>query len=412
MEEQLGISWELTSDKEYWRNYNGPKLNYSEFAITENDLRIQPHTLLQEKGVVGQNLSVNRWKHSTILFYNQPGAKIPFDIFASIFYLLTRYEEYLPHTKDSHGRFKMQDAVAAQFSFLQEPVVDQWVCELRKILAQNFNIKLPTKKFKFTPTYDIDIAWKYLHKGQKRAIGGWLKDFLTLKWKENINRFQVKKGKRKDPFDCFDWLDNVHSDFQLKPIYFMLLGKLGAFDKNADPELPEMQKLMQKLSKQYKMGIHPSYNSHSSLEVLKAEIKILSDCTRQKVEIARQHYIKFNLPDSYENLIAAGIKQDYSMGYATINGFRAGTCNDFLWYNLKTEAVTDLRIYPFAFMDATSKFYSKHTTEEAWREWERLWHAVKKVEGNFISIGHNYILGTDSAYKGWRELYLKCLQQQ
>lgn len=413
MEEQLGVAWELTADKSYWLAYDGPKINYSESGIATKELRIHPHPLLQERGVVVQQLSINRWKHSTILFYNQPGAKIPFDVFAAGFYLLSRYEEYLPHVTDHHGRYKHEQSVAAQFSFLQEPVVDQWIFQLRKIIEQFFDLKLPVKQFSFKPTYDIDIAWKYLHKGQQRQWGGVAKDFLTLKWPEITRRFQVLMGKRQDPFDSFDWLDKVHFEYNLQPIYFMLLGQESAeFDKNAHPRLPEMQQLMQKLASQYSVGIHPSYQSHTGLNVLQSEIKLLSSCIKQEIVHSRQHYIKFSLPKTYERLITAGIQHDYSMGYATLNGFRAGTSNDFLWYDLKEEMVTHLRIHPFVFMDATSIFYAKHTTAEAWMEWERLWHAVKKVDGTFISIWHNYILGTDKAYKGWPALYLKCLEQQ
>jgi hypothetical protein len=137
----------------------------------------------------------------------------------------------------------------------------------------------------------------------------------------------------------------------------------------------------------------------------------LENATGKHITQSRQHYIKFTLPETYETLISQGIGDDYSMGYASANGFRAGTSNAFLWYNLKKENVSPLRVHPFAFMEATNKFYLKQNPEAAWPEWERLWHAVKKVDGTFICIWHNYILGTDNDSKGWRELYLKGLEQ-
>jgi hypothetical protein len=409
--EQLGITFGLTTDLIHWNNFEGAKINYSSYKYANEHLHIIPHSILKETDITPQNLSINRWKHSTILFYNQPGAKVPFDIFAAAFYLLSRYEEYLPNEKDKHGRYNPEQSVAAQYSFLQQPVVDEWIFHFGKILEQQFQLHLRKKEFQFIPTYDIDIAWKYLHKGSKRNLGGLVKDVVLLKWADVSERIAVNAGKNKDPFDCFEWLDSVHEKYQLHPIYFMLLGQPGAFDKNANPYSEAMQDLMKTLGKRYSMGIHPSYGSHKNAGILKAEIEILESNIQKSITQSRQHYIKFSLPETYEILISQGIQEDYSMGYASSNGFRAGTSNSFLWYNLKDENVTSLRVHPFAFMEATNKFYLKQNPQTAWEDLERLWHAVKKVNGTFISIWHNYILGTDKAGKGWRELYLKMLEQ-
>lgn len=409
--EQLRLSFQLTYDIAGFSTYEGAKINYCSNSNLKDGLKILPHPILQESSIQIQSLSVNRWKHSTILFYNQPGAKIPFDIFAASFYLISRYEEYLPNEKDKHGRYKYEQSVASRFAFLQQPVVDEWIFHFGKILEQQFQIELKKKQFEFLPTYDIDIAWKYLHKGLKRHWGGLLKDVVSLNWKEVTKRIVVSAGKAKDPFDCFEWMDEIHKAYHLHPVYFMLLGQTSAFDKNADPESEAMQQLMKKLGKQYSMGIHPSYASHESLAILKSEVIILEEAIQKPIVQSRQHYIKFELPETYERLIVQGIEHDYSMGYASCNGFRAGTSNSFLWFNLKNENITSLRVHPFAFMEATNKFYLKHNPEAAWREWERLWHAVKKVNGTFVSIWHNYILGTDEASKGWRTLYLRALDQ-
>jgi hypothetical protein len=408
--EQLSIAFKLTDDIEEWKRHDGSKINYSKEDPGQSSLRIIPHNLLNEETIQQQDLSINRWKHSTILFYNQPGASIPFDIFSAVFYLISRYEEYLPHEQDNHGRFKQEQSVAAQFSFLQQPVVDEWLVFFGEILAQKTGIKIKEKTFRFQPTYDVDIAWKYLHKGNKRLWGGYFKDLLTLNLRNVLERRAVLSGKQKDPYDCFAWLDEMHQQYKLQPLYFLLLGKLSDFDKNAEPTLPAMQKLMLDLSAQYELGIHPSYGSHESVNILKGEVDILANVTHKTITKSRQHYIKFTLPQTYERLIAAGITDDYSMGYASGNGFRAGTSNSFPWYHLLKEYETELRIHPFVFMDATCRFYNKQNTQDAWQEWERLWYAVKKVNGTFISIWHNHMLGNHSESKDWRELYLKTLK--
>lgn len=409
--EQLQVAWQLTADREAWLQYEGLKLNYSADKLQEGTIHIKPMGLLQEEQIVReQQLHVNRWKHSTILFYNQPGAQVPFDIFAAVFYLLSRYEEYLPHKKDKHGRYPAALSAAAQYAFLQQPVVDEWICSFRKVLEKQSGATWPQKQFNSRFSYDIDIAWKFRHKGARRTYGGYLRDLLLLRWSSVAARKAVLSDKAKDPYDCFEWLDGLHRHYKIRPLYFLLLGKCGAYDKNADPALPAMKTLVASIAAQYETGIHPSYLSHESERILREEIRLLELSSNKPVTQSRQHYIKFELPHTYRKLVQANITDDYSMGYASANGFRAGTSNTFPWYDLDEEAVSSLRVHPFAFMDATSKFYAGNNTEETFREFERLFHAVKKVNGTLFSIWHNYILGTDKTFAGWPQLYERVLQ--
>lgn len=407
--EQLGIPFSTTTDAEEWQAYDGPKINYSKTPLTADELRIVPHPLLAEEGIKKQELAVQRWKHSTILCYNQPGAVIPFDLFAAVFYLISRYEEYLPYTADQHGRYPAEQSAAAQYSFLQQPVVDEWLFHLGKILEKKFGITLPARQFNFKPTYDVDIAWKYRHKGARRWWGGLSKELLQLKWLSLAGRLATATGAGKDPYDSFGWLDELHAQYNLAPLYFFLVSSGSQYDRNVLPGTDAMRSLMHRIGQRYKTGLHPSYLSHRDEHTLSHERQMVQINTGKETTCSRQHYIKFTLPETYERLIAAGITDDYSMGYASANGFRAGTSQSFPWYNLKTEQATNLRIHPFTFMDATSRFYNKQKPDEAWKEWEQLWHAVKKVDGTFISIAHNHLLGKAPENKGWAQWYEKVL---
>jgi hypothetical protein len=407
--EQLQLAYRITADTTEWNNWDGWKLNYSREDLPGAALRIIPQGLLQEEGIRQQPLAVNRWKHSTILFYNQPAAAVPFDLFSAAFYLLSRYEEYLPHKTDKHGRYTPEQSAAGQYAFLQQPVVDEWICQLKAILERQYKAALPVREFTYLPSYDIDIAWRYRYKSALRTAGGYLRDFVRLNWGDIAERRAVLTGRKKDPYDSFAWLDECHAKYKLQPLYFFLLGTLSRFDRNADPQLPAMQELMRSLTAKYETGIHPSYSSHEDISRLRQEINILYNVTGVPVTRSRQHYIKFSLPETYKRLEAAGITADYSMGYASCNGFRAGTSCSFAWYDLSMETTTALRIHPFAFMEATSKFYGGQSPDAAFAEWERLYHAVRKVNGCFTSIWHNHILGTHKDSRGWRALYERTL---
>ncbi|WP_162902963.1 polysaccharide deacetylase family protein [Taibaiella koreensis] len=410
-EEQLGTAYRVTTSTEEWMAFEGPRINYSKTPLVADELQIVPHALLGESDIRTQSLAVQRWKHSTILFYNQPGAAIPFDLFAAAFYLISRYEEYLPHKEDRHGRYEAAQSAAAQYSFLQEPVVDQWIGQLRRILVQRFQLPLSAPSFRFQPSYDVDIAWKYRHRGIRHYWGGMAKELLQVKWRSAASRLAAGLTGGRDPYDCFAWLDALHERYRLAPLYFFLAGSGSRYDRNVLPGTPAMQQLMRHISERYTVGVHPSYLSHTNPSILSDERGIVSVYTHQEITRSRQHYIKFGLPHTYRELMAAGITDDYSMGYAMANGFRAGTSNAFTWYDLEAEAAYPFRVHPFIFMDATSRFYLRHKPGEAWQEWERLWHAVQQVGGTFTSIMHNHLLGPARENKGWGEMYRKALAQ-
>lgn len=409
--EQLQLDYQLTSNQEEWSNYAGPKINYSKEHFYEDNLLIKPNGILFENTIQEQQLSIQRWKKTTVLFYNQPGKKIPFDLFSAVFYLISRYEEYLPHTKDMHGRYDLKQSAAFTYSFLDVPLIDLWLFHFRQILESSFSIQLPKKEFQLLQSFDIDMAWKFLHKDKIRNYGAYLKSAIKADIKGMKQQISVMNEKVEDPFFSFPALKRLHEQYQIKPLFFILLAKrLSAYDRNTDPENPQMQKLVHQLAKCNEVGIHPSYQSHESKAILQEEIDCLSNIIKRPVSKSRQHFIKFTLPETYRNLIESGIKEDYSMGYALKNGFRASTSNSFLWYDLPVEKTSDLRIHPFAFMDASSKFHLKLSTDETFKEWTQIYRKIKEVDGTLISIWHNYILSNRGDEKSWLPLYEKVLK--
>lgn len=407
--ERLKRSFQLSSNKEVFQSFSGPKLNYSLESFPMEVLTIKPHPILFETDIREQQLSIQRWKKTTVLFYNQPGSKIPFDLFSAIFYLISRYEEYLPHQKDKHGRYDVKQSAAYQFGFLREPLIDKWLYHFEISLQISFGFALSKRRFQFLPSFDIDMAWKFLHKPKGMNVGGWIKNIFKGQISEIKERFFVTIKGRLDPFYSFDQLNTLHSNYSLHPLLFILLGKRSRYDRNTEPTHPAMLQLMKELRQSYECGIHPSYQSHQNKEIVQNEMNILQAAIQKPVIKSRQHFIKFNLPSTYQILIELGIQEDYSMGYAALNGFRASTSHSFLWYDLSKEQKTGLRIFPFAFMDATSKFYLHQNQEQAFQEWLHFYREIKLVEGQFISIWHNYILSNPSDKKSWLPFYERTL---
>jgi hypothetical protein len=119
--------------------------------------------------------------------------------------------------------------------------------------------------------------------------------------------------------------------------------------------------------------------------------------------------LKFILPDTFNSLLAAGITEDYSMGFADMAGFRAGTCKPFYFYDLKNEKQNGLKIFPITFMESTLQI-SLHPNE-SFEKIVSLLEEVKNVGGTFISLWHNHTISDTDEYKEWKNVHEKMVQK-
>jgi hypothetical protein len=415
--EMQGTAIQVTSSIEEFIKYDGPNLNYSDKRITESEIWIKPHALLFEKDIKEQHIECFAINGNKAFFKTE--GDLAFDIFAASFYLLSRYEEYLPHSKDMYGRYAFENSLAFKERFLNLPLINTWIQDLIVLLEKKFLLfttrpEQQSKHSSFTllPTYDIDIAWSYKHKGGWRNTGGLLRSLITGKWSLVKERIQVLRGKQKDPFDSFGWLNNLHKKYKLKPYYFFLVPeKRGRYDKNISPKCKALQELIHDHVIRYPVGIHPSWKSGDDVSLLTKEIETLSKLNGSPVVSSRQHYIRFNLPEGYRRLIDNGIQFDFSMGYGSINGFRASVASPFYWYDLEKEEQTRLMLFPFCYMEANSFYEQKKSAQQALEEMQHYYNVVKSVNGYFIMIWHNSFLGTDKLYKGWRDVYEQFIKE-
>lgn len=400
--EYLETAYRITVNTEEFNAHIGVKINYTA-AEQEDCINIIPEKLLFEKDIHQQRIEI--FQHDNYPCFFQQTSGYPFDIFAACFYLLSRYEEYLPFEADEYGRYPHADSIAYKNNFLHLPLINIWLNHFGKYLQEIFpSFELKKKSFHFTPTYDIDMAWSYQHKGLLRNIGGFVK-------RPSVERIKVLTDNSKDPFDVYDELHVLHKEYALAPVYFFLMAEEhGKYDKNISPENEAMHQLIRE-HRVYDIGIHPSWKSFEHPGLILSEKNKLENISEKKISISRQHYIKFIIPQTFRHLIDAGITDDHSMGYGSINGFRASVAHSFLWYDLLKEETTFLRIHPFCFMDANSFFEQKQLVETSAEELMHYFQICKENNGHLITIFHNNFLGSDPQFKGWKEMYQRFTSQ-
>ncbi|MBT3209996.1 MAG: hypothetical protein HN704_07600 [Bacteroidetes bacterium] len=406
----LNAEIRFTNSKDEFLAAGTPKFNYSGSKI-KDELFLESNPILFEESIVGKNILVSEFQDQKIFFETNEDSFFCFDIFAASFYLISRYEEYLPGKKDKFGRFLAENCIAFKNNFLEEPIVNNWVLLFRKKLKEVFpKISFAENNFSYIPTIDIDNAFAYKFKGYYRIFGALAKTIIDFNFKETIERIKVLLDLKKDPYDTYSFLNKVHKQHKFNAIFFFLLGNFSQYDRNIPVSNVSFRKMIYEISRKISIGIHPSFASNTNKAQLKKEIHNLKEIANQKIEISRQHYLMLFFPETYQNLLENGIKQDYTLGYAEKIGFRAGICSPFNFFDLTKNIETDLKIFPFQVMDVSLKKYLKFSSEESIQKITELIEKVKRVNGTFISLWHNESLNDIGEWNGWRKVYTKMLE--
>ncbi len=409
--ELLKVKCTLTSNLDEFLSADAVKIVYADKPHSD-DIFFKATDLLFKRGIETIDLDYVEYKGIKSLFpVYESNSALPFDVFSAIFYFVSRYEEYQPYVPDKHGRYTAKLSTAHELGILQKPVVNIWSLVIRDIVLSRYpDFHFPARSFRFRPTYDIDAAFAYSQKGLVRVLGGYLLSLKDFDWKEIVQRTRVLFSGFKDPFDTFDLQIEYQRRYNLKPIYFFLFGHYGEFDKNINTRNRTFRFLIKKMGDYGQIGIHPSYYSSDHPELLHKEIKYLESVVNKDITQSRQHFLRLNLPSTYQNLIEEDITDDYSMGYAAMPGFRAGICSAYNFYDLDLEIETKLRVHPFAVMDGTLNDYMKYTPADAIEVIRNLINEVKAVNGTFTSLWHNEPLSNEKRWKGWRRVYEELLE--
>lgn len=407
----LGLGIRLTNSIGEFNSHPGPKLLYGTDPVKEA-LWIRPEGILFEHGISIKSTQITRFRDIPVFFQDtDPGAMIPFDIFGAAFYLISRYEEYLPHSKDRYGRFRVQDSLAFRNGFLELPLVNLWARILGDILTEKYpGLKVKTPDYRYVPTIDVDHAYAYLSRTIGRTAGGIVRSMTRGELFDIYRRIRVLTGFEKDPYDNFEYLLKLHQRYSTPLLYFILFANYGGDDNNVTLHSTRFRRLLGELARDHEIGIHPSVLSGTRKDLLLKEYEALSEVIGRPIVASRQHFLRFSFPDTFRRLIGAGITHDYSMGYANEPGFRAGTSVPFPYFDLLTNEPTNLIIHPITLMDVTLRDHLRLNPDQALQLIQNYIKVVRSAGGSFVSIWHNESLGDTGKWKGWRQVYEKMVE--
>lgn len=318
------------------------------------------------------------------------------DIIASTYFLITRYEEIIQRNiRDEHGRFPGKMSLPYRAGFLHRPIVDEYRLLLRKWLQQ-YGLHLPEVKKEIQHiwlTHDLDAPTLYrTWKGLIRSI----RDKRGL-----ISSIQGRYGPvENDPYYTFPWIfeqNNLLREQTGKEICQAILfirsgGKCKQDKPHYSLHSKDISQLIESvLSNDMKIGLHSSYQAGKSPSLIKKEKTILEENTGKSIRLNRHHFLSSREPEDMTHLEAAGITDDFTMGYADVAGFRLGTSYPVRWINPVTRRLSSILQHPLTIMDCSleEKKYMGLSYEEAQAYSLNLIEQVKNVGGELTLLWHN-----------------------
>ena len=358
----LGLEYSIVNDEEKYKAHTDFKLRYvpKSNLLFESDIRQQDEELLLQ---------------------DKP---------ALAFYLLTNYEEYLPECpKDQHGRIVHEQSFVVRHQLHKQATVQRIALEYKNLLSkQKPDFQWKGNYYRFVPTFDIDIAYAYKGKTFFHFCGALGKAILTLQWSRAKQIIKARHQQDfQDPYDIYDIEKQLCKQHQLQAIYFFLTSDRTQYDRNISPRSPYFSDLVQKLKAYATIGLHPSYHSKNQNDIIK-EKNTLEEKGQVKIHYSRQHFLKVKFPDTFRNLIAAGITDDYSLGFYDRIGFRNGMAIPFPFFDIKENKTTNLMLYPLLIMDSAA-VQELGIEEKYQKEITELIQEVKTVGGEMIALWHS-----------------------
>ncbi|AGC75683.1 hypothetical protein DDD_0556 [Nonlabens dokdonensis DSW-6] len=348
--------FKFTSDVSEFVSHSGVKFSYGSKPLGE-ELFIWSQGLLDESGIDDYEIEYHKWEDLPVFFKAPGNSTIPFDIFAASFYLLSRYEEYLPQVKDDLGRYSAKESVAVKGNFIMMPLVDLWVRKFLILINRSFDVSLKREqKFNTTVAIEVSSFYKYTSRGIIDNVLMLWQHLRRFKLRHFVQQILVLFGIKTDPYDNYERLiEIIRSKWSYKRksivskddmIFFFHLGSYNRMDNGTVYRYREYRESIKKIGDYVDIGLR--YSFYCNDKELKSQSKKYEEISNRPLRKTMAAYSKIVTPGHYKRLVETEKLEDYSMGYETMPGFRASTSHPFYFYDLDYEVQTPLLIHPYA----------------------------------------------------------------
>lgn len=337
------------------------------------------------------------------------------DIFASSFFMLTRWEEYVNQVRDVFNRFPAKASLAYNEGFLDRPVVNEYV-EMLWNMLKYLGIKQERKQrnFEMMLTHDVDFTYRWDNPQRfLRIVAGDLLKRRSLR--EAMTTFSsyysVKRGTTRDPFDNFDWLMDLSEKRNIQSRFYFMSGGETKFDNHYNIYSEKTTEIIKNIKKRgHIIGFHPSFNTYNNADLWKYEKEKLENVLQSPITEGRQHYLRFEAPITWQIWEDNNMVLDCTVGYADKEGFRCGCCYPFPVFDVISRKTLKLMEYPLIVMEGTFVTYQSIEPRNMFDKVLKLMRTVKEYNGTFVFLWHNSSFNSPT-YAEYQYIYEEILRQ-
>ena len=353
-------------------------------AYTADEKALEDHdVIIVPNGNFGNHICLPDMSKVVVEQPAKGKAIIRTDIVYNTFFFISRAEETYNTERDNHDRFLAQYSLLGQNNRLQIPSLDEHARLLLKLL----NLPMPSPGFgHIYLTHDIDAISQY--RSLRGALGG-------IKRGETKAVLAALKDIHNDPLYTFPWL--MEQDARVpdaEVIYFVKRTSGSGYDypqyNHHSPDAHRLRKFLE--WNKVTIGWHSSYYGVGSIEQRSKR--------RDELSVHRSHYLNCSI-ENMRKLVALGITDDYTMGFADQAGFRLQTSRAVLWIDPERMQLTELVLHPLIIMDVTlsSKNYMALDQVEATYVCQQLIDKVRMHNGDLCLLWHNTSINQTDYHK-------------
>jgi hypothetical protein len=339
------------------------------------------------------NISIND-NHSLFGIYgndscevNDKSIKILNDIIGTTFIFLSRVEEF-QHNHDQLGRYQYKGSLAEHYNILNRPIVNEYISFIKECIIHLFPDAIFKKmNYKVMLTHDIDTVkrWTFKH-----FLKHTIFNFGSKKYFPGFKSFFESKYQTIDPYMNFNQIMKLSDKHNLQSIFLFMA--LENEDNEFLYDINDMKTDINKIkeNKNHFVGIHPGKSTYNCNESMRSEIDRLKKIVKEEILYSRQHFLMFDIKNTWRLLNDNKIKYDLTLGYPEKIGFRCGICYPYKVFDFSKRKKLDLIEIPLIIMDVTlTKYMNEYTYSNLIDELKFVINYVKKYDGILNIIWHN-----------------------
>lgn len=335
-------------------------------------------------------MQVNLIDQSLPVLYGLPGVQITdkhihinIDIFGSCFFMLSRYEELIIKTRDSHDRFPAWESVAYKAGFLDRPIVNEYLEVLWSCISHIWpNVSRIIRKSKFYISADVDQPFdstvENIYTLIKTCVGDIVKRKSLVKLIKRVNRYIFNKIGIYcfDQNNSFKYYMDICEQAGLKATFYFIPTSYEQGNGNYELHDPRIIKIMKRIyDRGHEIGVHGSYQTYKDKEKMCVQKSLFESILvkagiKQKILGNRQHYLRWDSSVTPDYLNNSKFEYDTSGSYADIPGFRFGTSLEFSMWGWQNYSKLKIKQRPLIVMECTviseayvGLGYSEYTVE-------------------------------------------------